>query len=193
MTRRKYVAIRQLEQQIFTAADHPNANCFRMPPRLNIWDEQRLKRCQWMYSLTVLVREVDQPYIQAATVPDGKGVRGRRRSGENDFNHQTQSATMDVSGKQATASVFIKNRVVDVPPGSWRGRTLDPSGDFIRTVQCRCILRRVAGRRIAIFAMTWFVVRADKLAASNPASQPYRFRMTVLWETRVAQNRLIRF
>src|SRR5439155_22612 len=62
---------------------------------------------------------VDQPYIQAATVPDGKGGSvDVVVCGDNDFNHQPQSATMDVSGNAGTARAPFKNSVVDVRPAA---------------------------------------------------------------------------
>jgi len=137
---------------------------------------------------------VDQPYIQAATVPDGKGGSvDVVVCGDNDFNHQPQSATMDVSGNAGTARAPFKNSVVDVRPAAGGDApSIRPAIHSDGTVY-GAFLRRVSGTTNSNLRYDVVVVRDDKLAGSNPAFAALTDPTDGLVGTRVAQNRLIPF
>ena len=137
---------------------------------------------------------VDQPYIQAATAPDGKGGRvDVVVCGDNDFNHQPQSATMDVSANAGVSPAPFSNTVVDVrPPAGGDAPSIRPAIHSDGTVY-GAFLRRVAGTTNSNLRYDVVVVRDDGFGNGSPAFAALTDPSDGLVGTRVAQNRLIPF
>jgi hypothetical protein len=137
---------------------------------------------------------VDQPFIQAATVPDGKGGSvDVVICGDNDFNHQPQSATMDISGDAGVGAALFSNSVVDVRAAAGGDApSIRPAIHSDGTVY-GAFLRRVSGTTNSNLRYDVVVVRDDKLASSNPPFAALTDSADGLVGARVAQNRLIPF
>jgi len=137
---------------------------------------------------------VDQPYIQAATVPDGHGGSvDVVVCGDNDFNHSPQSATMDVSANAGAAGAVFANGVVDVRPAAGGDApSIRPTIHSDGTVY-GAFLRRVSGTTNNNLRYDVVVVRDDKFGSSNPAFAALTDAGDGLVGARVAQNRLIPF
>jgi hypothetical protein len=137
---------------------------------------------------------VDQPYIQAATVPNGKGGSvDVVICGDNDFNHTPQSATMDISDNAGAGAASFSNSVVDArPPADGDAPSIRPVIHSDGTVY-GAFLRRVSGTTNSNLRYDVIVIRDDKLASSKPPFAALTDPVDGLVGTRVAQNRLIPF
>ena len=137
---------------------------------------------------------VDQPYIQAATFPDGQGGSADLVvCGDNDFNHQPQSATMDVSGSAGASPAPFANSVVDVRPAAGGDApSIRPAIHADGTVY-GAFLRRVSGTTNNNLRYDVVVVRDDNRGSSHPSFAALTDPADGLVGTRVAQNRLIPF
>src|SRR6266550_2767105 len=81
---------------------------------------------------------VDQPYIQAATVPDGKGGSvGVVVCGDNDFSRNLPRWMYRET--QVLPRLHLRTALLTGAPDRWRGCPLDPSGDSFRRYGVRCI------------------------------------------------------
>jgi hypothetical protein len=137
---------------------------------------------------------VDQPFIQAATIPDGRGgTADVVICGDNDFNNQPQSATMDVSGNAGAAPAPFSNSVVDVRPGgNGDAPSIRPAIHSDGTVY-GAFLRRISGTTNNNLRYDVVVVRDDKFASGAHPFTALTDPADGLVGTRVAQNRLIPF
>ena len=137
---------------------------------------------------------VDQPYIQAASLSNGSGGSvDVVVCGDNDFNHQPQSATMDVSVNAAVDPSDFQNTAVDVRPAAeGDAPSIRPVIHSDGTVY-GAFLRRVSGTNNTNLHYDVVVVRDDNRGNSNPPFVALNDSNDGLVGARVAQNRLIPF
>ena len=164
-------------------------------PRLNIL---RTSNVLSGLPMTVLVdrtgQGVDQPYIQAATMPDGHGGSvDIVVCGDNDFNQPGQTATMDVSVDAASTAAPFKKTAVDVRPAAGGDApsirpAIHPDGTVYGA-----FLRRVSGTTNSNLHYDVIVVRDDKMGNSTPPFADLKDPADGLVGSRVSQNRLIPF
>ena len=164
-------------------------------PRLNILRTNDILSGSEM---TVLVdrtgKGVDQPYIQAASVPDGQGgMVDVVLCGDNDFSQPAQTATMDVSGNAASSPAPFQTVAVDVRAAAeGDAPSIRPTIHSDGTVY-GAFLRRIGGTDDSNLRYDVVVIRDDNLGNSNPPFASLVDPQDGFAGVRVAQNRLIPF
>ncbi len=137
---------------------------------------------------------VDQPYIQVATVPGPTGgVVDVVICGDNDFNHQPQTATIDISGDGASTPAPFHNFGIDVRPAAGGDApSIRPAIHSDGTVY-GAFLRRVSGTTVNNLHYDVVVVRDDGFGGGMPPFGALVDPADGLVGSRVAQNCLIPF
>ena len=184
----------------FSASNNLYAGILRTPivndtPRLNIL---RTANVLSGAAMTVLVDRtgagVDQPYIQAANIPDGHGgTKDVVICGDNDFNQPAQTATMDVSGNAGSTPAPFGTVAVDVRAAAGGDApSIRPAIHSDGTVY-GAFLRRISGTKVTNFRYDVVVVRDDHFGAGAPAFGALVDPADHAAGVRIAANRLIPF
>jgi len=136
---------------------------------------------------------VDQPFIQAASAPDGAGgAVDIVICGDNDFNQQPQSANMDMSANGAANPAPFSTMAVDVrPAANGDAPSIRPIIHSDGTVY-GAFLRNVGGTD-PNFLYDVVVIRDDNFAKGNPAFAALVDPQDGGVGVRVATSRLIPF